>query len=160
MPGLGYGGTLVGPRSAGGEDADQAYPARATIGSVNRLEAAAKLQADHRLEHKTKIVAPDRNGQRKRFWVECSCGYASEPGKSWKYSVGAGVGHIQRIADAMRLAGDLPTETVVPRRVAQPKRRREPIASPPVEEHAPDRSDLVAGAPPSNGAQPASRVGS
>lgn len=99
---------------------------------VDRFEAAAALLADHQLTHHTKIVAADRHGQRKRFWVTCSCGYATEPGKSWRYTVGAGVGHVQRVADKMRAEGQLTREAELPRRVNVPnprKRRTPPVAS-------------------------------
>lgn len=63
-------------------------------------------------------VAPKngRNGNGVRiYWVECSCGYASSPGKSFKFAMNSGVGHLQRISE--RLSPPEPNQ----RRTASPK---------------------------------------
>jgi len=48
-----------------------------------------------------------RYGKTTHHWVVCSCGYESSPGKSMRFAISAGIGHISRVADALRAAGEL-----------------------------------------------------
>ena len=35
------------------------------------------------------------------FWCECSCGYASGRGRSLRFALGSGIGHLKRVADRL-----------------------------------------------------------
>jgi hypothetical protein len=56
-------------------------------------DAAADMLG-HELESHRRQV----NGTTWHHWVTCSCGYESSPGKSKRFAVSAGIGHIRRVA--------------------------------------------------------------
>lgn len=68
---------------------------------MNRWQAAADLLG-HRLDSKSR-----RYGSTTHHWVVCSCGYESSPGKSARFAISAGIGHVRRVADQLRRAGEL-----------------------------------------------------
>lgn len=59
---------------------------------VNRVEAAEYVLREHQLTPRKKVT-----GRVTKHWTECSCGYASSPGKSARFAISAGIGHIQRV---------------------------------------------------------------
>lgn len=64
---------------------------------VNRFQAARELLG-HDLDVKQRRI----NGTTTHYWVECSCGYKTEPGKSMRYHTSAAIGHAKRVADRLR----------------------------------------------------------
>lgn len=70
--------------------------------ALNRWQAAADLLG-HTVTSKSR-----RYGKTTHYWVVCSCGYESSPGRSSRFAVSAGIGHVRRVADRLREAGRLP----------------------------------------------------
>lgn len=65
--------------------------------NVNRFEAAREL-----LGHDIQVREIRVNGTTRHWWVECDCGYRTEPGPSWKFHTSAAIGHAKRVADRLR----------------------------------------------------------
>jgi hypothetical protein len=66
---------------------------------VNRWEAAGDL-----LGHEIKSQSR-KYGATTHHWVECSCGYKSEPGKSVRFAISSGIGHIKRVRQRLEGVG-------------------------------------------------------
>jgi hypothetical protein len=60
--------------------------------SVN-WDAAATMLGHEVTSHRRQV-----NGTTWHHWTTCSCGYESSPGKSKRFAISAGLGHIQRVA--------------------------------------------------------------
>lgn len=81
---------------------------------MNRFQAAADLLG-HDLDVKQR-----RYGRTVHYWVECSCGYRTEPGPSQRRHIASAIGHAKRVADALKRASeipDTPADADIPRAV-------------------------------------------
>ena len=57
------------------------------------FDAAADVLG-HRLELRERAY-----GATRLYWIDCSCGYESKPGRSRKFALNAGIGHVQRVGE-------------------------------------------------------------
>lgn len=81
----------------GASTPDRRVRSRGIVVDVNRLEAAEAILRDHRLTPRRVKI----NETTWHHWTTCSCGYESSPGRSKKFAVSSGIGHIQRVADRL-----------------------------------------------------------
>lgn len=95
----------VGGRWAGREPAEQRSAGRRPRPTLEVQMATDRWEAAERmLGHK--ITSKSRkHGTVTHHWVECSCGYASSPGKSARFAIGSGLGHVRRVAERLRGEG-------------------------------------------------------
>ncbi len=56
--------------------------------------------AEERTGHRV-VMRERRYGKTSHYWCECSCGYESGHGKSYRFAISSAVGHIGRIAARM-----------------------------------------------------------
>lgn len=93
--------------------------------------SAAGDMLGHKVELGTRRYGP----KTVRYWVTCRCGYESSPGRSFRFAVSAGVGHLARMAEQLspekreELRRDTPGSV--------PARSRRPVQRKALGEHAP-----------------------
>jgi hypothetical protein len=89
-------------------------------GSEAGAWSAAFEQASKMLGHRVEL-AHKNFGKTVHYWVVCDCGYESGHGRSFRFAMSAGVGHMGRVAKALQPAQrprrDTPTVVEVPQTV-------------------------------------------
>ncbi len=60
-------------------------------------------------EHPFDIKSRKINGSTTHYWVECPCGYRTEPGPSRRRHAGAALGHLKRVYRMLE-RGELPVD--------------------------------------------------